>query len=101
MAGAGRLTERGNHAGRNGIVENSSEVVYKPPDDDRLVPQSPRGCLRHNGVTNGSYSDHIAQRRNDQQDPNSHLNVFPVGKTEAAYRHEAEEHERQATHVDG
>jgi hypothetical protein len=101
MSGAGRLTEGGNHAGRNNIGENSSEIVHRSPDDNRLVPQSPRRCLRHNRITSGSHRDHIAQRRNDEQDRNSKLRARSVGPTETSYRDEAEEHERQATHIDG
>ena len=101
MTGKRRLTGRGYHARRNRVAENSSEVVHKPPDDYSLVPQSSRRCLCHNGITSRSYRDHIAQRRNDQQDSNSHLTVLPVGPAETAYRYEAEEHERHATHVDG
>jgi len=89
-----------NHAGRDGIAKNSSEVVHKPPNHDCLVPQSPRWGLCYNGIANRSYSDHIGQGRNYQQDSNSQLNVLPVGKAETAYCHEAKEHKRHACHVD-
>jgi|ERR1700710_316742 len=99
MDGVRRLTKGGNHAGRNGVAEDSSKVIDEPSDNDGLVPQSPRWSLRHDGIASGSNSDHITQRRNDQQDSNSHLHVLAVGKTETANRQEAEEHEGQATHV--
>jgi hypothetical protein len=65
MAASRALTNRRKHARCNGIAENSSEVVHKPANDDRLVSQSTRGRFGHDGVTSRSDGNHIAQCRDD------------------------------------
>lgn len=52
-----------------------------------------------------SVSERIDSNRNGVtlriHTPNSHLSSLPLDKTKAAYRHEAKEHARHTTHVDG
>lgn len=95
----GILTGRRNHARCNRVTENSSKVIYKSANDYGLVSQSARWCLSHYGVASRSDSDHVAERRYNQENSNGQLNALPRAKSETANRYKAQEHESQATHV--
>lgn len=96
-----RLTQRRYHARRDGMLDESSEIVDKPADGNRLISQSPGRCLRHNSVTNRSYSDHVAKIRHDHYNSNSNLGLLGIRKPKATDNHAANKKESQACHVKG
>ena len=96
-----RLTERRDHARRHRVAKDTGEIVHETPNGNRLVPQPAGRRLCYDRIASRASSDHVDQRRDNEKDSNRQLSFLTLTPSQTTNRDKADEHEPQASHVDG